>query len=53
MIRRNVRFMCCVPAACNDIIGVDATTGLLLQDMVFDRNYRQGISVISAINMSE
>ena len=27
--------------------GVDATSGLTLQDMVLDRNYRQGISVIS------
>ena len=31
--------------------GVDATSGLTLQDMVLDRNYRQGISVISVVGM--
>jgi hypothetical protein len=30
--------------------GVDATVGLTLRDMILDRNYRQGISVISVVN---
>jgi hypothetical protein len=31
--------------------GVDATVGLTLRDMILDHNYRQGISVISVVDM--